>query len=156
MPLSRLNERPERHTTLVDISCDSDGKIGKFVDLRDVKDTLKLHELRRGEPYYLGFFLTGAYQDVLANAHNLFGRVNEAHVRLTGENEWVLERFVNGQKARRVIENMGYEAPELQGWMAQDIAEALSSGILTPEDASEVQGLYDAELIGYTYLEHLG
>ena len=156
VPLSRLNERPERHTTLVDISCDSDGKIGKFVDLRDVKDTLKLHELRRGEPYYLGFFLTGAYQDVLANAHNLFGRVNEAHVRLTGENEWVLERFVNGQKARRVIENMGYEAPELQGWMAQDIAEALSSGILTPEDASEVQGLYDAELIGYTYLEHLG
>jgi arginine decarboxylase len=156
VPLSRLNERPERHTTLVDISCDSDGKIGKFVDLRDVKATLNLHELRRGEPYYLGFFLTGAYQDVLANAHNLFGRVNEAHVRLTGENAWVLERFVNGQKARRVIENMGYEAPELQGWMAQDIAEALSSGILTPEDASEVQALYDAELIGYTYLEQLG
>jgi arginine decarboxylase len=155
-PLARLNERPERHTTLVDISCDSDGKIGKFVDLRDVKDTLQLHELRRGEPYYLGFFLTGAYQDVLASAHNLFGRVNEAHVRLTGEDEWVLERFVNGQKARRVIENMGYEAPELQGWMAQDIAEALSSGVLTPEDASEVQALYDAELIGYTYLEQLG
>ena len=84
-PLARLNEAPTRDATLVDISCDSDGKINKFVDLRDVKSTLRLHELKQGEPYYLGIFLTGAYQDVLANAHNLFGRVNEAHVRLTDD-----------------------------------------------------------------------
>ena len=97
-PLTRLDERPSRDATLVDISCDSDGKVTQFVDLRDVKATLPLHDLRKGEPYYLGIFLTGAYQDVLANAHNLFGRVNEAHVRLAGES-YAIERFVKGQKS---------------------------------------------------------
>jgi arginine decarboxylase len=82
VPLTRLNERPVRQATLVDISCDSDGKIQRFIDLRDVRATLPVHELRPREPYYLGAFLTGAYQDVLATTHNLFGRVNEAHVRL--------------------------------------------------------------------------
>ena len=152
MPLRRLNERPTRDATLVDISCDSDGKVNKFVDLRDVKDTLPLHELRPGEPYDLGIFLTGAYQDVLANAHNLFGRVNEAHVRVTGEDAFVLERFVGGQKARRVIENMGYEAPELRGWLEEEISEA---GSLTPEEGEKLLSLYNAELVGYTYLEQL-
>ena len=152
MPLHRLNERPTRDATLVDISCDSDGKMNKFVDLRDVKDTLPLHELRPGEPYDLGIFLTGAYQDVLANAHNLFGRVNEAHVRVVGEGEFVLERFVGGQKARRMIENMGYEAPELRGWLEEEISEAAS---LTPEEGEKLLSLYNAELVGYTYLEQL-
>ena len=152
MPLHRLNERPTRDATLVDISCDSDGKVNKFVDLRDVKDTLPLHELRPGEPYDLGIFLTGAYQDVLANAHNLFGRVNEAHVRVTGEDTFVLERFVGGQKARRVIENMGYEAPELRGWLKEEISEA---GSLSPEEGEKLLSLYNAELVGYTYLEQL-
>ena len=154
-PLSRLNERPTRDATLVDISCDSDGKINKFVDLRDVKATLPLHELRAGEPYDLGIFLTGAYQDVLANAHNLFGRVNEAHVRITGEDTWVLERFVGGQKARRVIENMGYEALELHGWLAEDVEEATQRGALTPAEAEALLKKYDAELVGYTYLEEV-
>ncbi len=155
MPLRRLGERPTRDATLVDISCDSDGKVSKFVDLRDVKDTLPLHELRPGEPYDLGVFLTGAYQDVLANAHNLFGRVNEAHVRVTGEGGFVLERFVGGQKARRVIENMGYEAPELHGWLEEEIGEAATTGLLTPEEGETLLSLYDAELVGYTYLEQL-
>ena len=152
-PLSRLDERPTRDATLVDISCDSDGKIKKFVDLRDVKATLPLHPLRESEPYYLGIFLTGAYQDVLANSHNLFGRVNEAHVRVTGEGDWVLERFVNGQKARRVIENMGYEASELYGWLKEEVDERLDAGAITAEDAAELLETYGAELVGYTYLE---
>ena len=97
---------------LVDITCDSDGKIDRFIDLRDIKTTLPLHELNGDDPYYLGIFLTGAYQDVLGMAHNLFGRVNEAHIRVDDDG-WKLELFVNGQKARRVIENMGYEAPQL-------------------------------------------
>ncbi|MBS3966385.1 MAG: biosynthetic arginine decarboxylase [Truepera sp.] len=154
VPLDRLNERPTRDTTLVDISCDSDGKVSKFVDLRDVKDTLSLHELN-GEPYYLGVFLTGAYQDVLANTHNLFGRVNEAHLRLTGVGSYELTRFVSGQKARRVIENMGYEAPELREWLKQDIREAQAQGSLGEEEAESVLELYSNELIGYTYLEQV-
>jgi arginine decarboxylase len=151
VPLHRLNEEPTRNTTLVDISCDSDGKISKFIDLRDVKSTLPLHELRPNEPYYLGIFLTGAYQDVLANTHNLFGRVNEAHIRLGEDGGYTVERFVNGSKARRVIENMGYEAPELHSWLEQDIKEAK----LSEEDVQELLKLYDAELVGYTYLEQM-
>ncbi len=82
MPISRLNERPTREATLVDITCDSDGQVNKFIDLRDVRDTLPLHQLNTNgngqlEPYYLGFFLMGAYQDIMGDLHNLFGRVNE-------------------------------------------------------------------------------
>ncbi len=153
-PLTRLDEKPTRNATLVDISCDSDGKINKFVDLRDVKATLPLHQLD-GRPYYLGIFLTGAYQDVLANSHNLFGRVNEAHVRLSGQDEFALELFIKGQKARRVIENMGYQASELHDWLGQDITEARAQGKLTREEADKVQQIYDNELVGYTYLEQL-
>src|SRR6185295_690144 len=87
MPVNQLNERPTREGTLVDITCDSDGQITKFIDLRDVRDTLPLHQLNKSgngqqEPYYLGFFLMGAYQDIMGDLHNLFGRVNEVHVFL--------------------------------------------------------------------------
>ena len=87
MPLNKLNERPTRETTLVDITCDSDGQVNKFIDLRDVRDTLPLHSLVMNghghyEPYYLGIFLLGAYQDIMGDLHNLFGRVNEVHVFL--------------------------------------------------------------------------
>ena len=156
VPLHRLAEAPTREATLVDISCDSDGKIQKFIDLRDVKATLPVHDLIPGKPYYLGAFLTGAYQDVLANTHNLFGRMNEAHVRLDPDGAWRLERFVNGQKARRVIENMGYETSELHGWLQDEIREAERSGTkLSDDDKREVTELYDAELVGYTYLEQV-
>ena len=150
-PLHRLDERPTRDATLVDISCDSDGKIDKFIDLRDVKATLPLHKLN-GEPYYLGGFLAGAYQDVLANSHNLFGRVNEAHIRLTPEG-FIIERIVNGQKARRVIENMGYEAPQLRDWLIEEADEAMANGTLSRPDAEALLSKYSAELVGYTYLE---
>jgi arginine decarboxylase len=154
MPLHRLAERPTRRATLADISCDSDGKIGKFVDLRDVASTLPVHDLRPGERYLLGFFLTGAYQDVLANAHNLFGRVAEAHVRLRGDGEIEIERFVPGQKARRVIDNMGYETETLLGWLDEEIAEATAAGtLLSDEEIAELRELYGYELVGYTYLE---
>jgi arginine decarboxylase len=155
VPLTRLHKRPTRNATLVDISCDSDGKIERFIDLRDVRSTLPVHDLRRGETYYLGAFLTGAYQDVLANTHNLFGRVNEAHIRLEGK-AWRIERLVNGQKARRVIENMGYETETLHGWLQEEIRESERAGItLSDEEKRELGELYDSELVGYTYLEQV-
>lgn len=118
-----------------------------------MKATLKLHPYRPGKPYYLGVFLTGAYQDVLANMHNLFGRVNEAHLRVEGPDQYRVELVVNGQKAWRVIENMGYEGADLHSWIEQDIREAQSRGLLDEAGAAEVVRLYDAELVGYTYLE---
>jgi arginine decarboxylase len=152
VPLTRLNEEPTRNATLVDISCDSDGKITKFIDLRDVRTTLPLHDLKPHESYYLGIFLTGAYQDVLANAHNLFGRVNEAHIRLSDSGHKI-ELLVPGQKARRVIENMGYDTSQLHKWLLETIAE---SDVKMPKgQLKEFIELYDAELVGYTYLEQL-
>lgn len=156
VPLTRLNERPTRDAKLVDISCDSDGKIDKFIDLRDVRSRLPLHDPRPGEPYLLGAFLTGAYQDVLANAHNLFGRMHEAHVRIGADGEVEIERFVGGQKARRVIENMGYETDELLGWLEQEIRESEAAGTGMDAGSEEaLRELYGHELVGYTYLEQL-
>lgn len=152
VPLQRLAEKPTRNATLVDISCDSDGKIERFIDLRDVRSTLPVHDLVAGEPYYLGVFLTGAYQDVLANAHNLFGRVNEAHVRL-GKDGARVELYVEGQKARRVIHNMGYETPELHAAVQRQVEELRAAGTLDAEEVEEFLELYDRELVGYTYLE---
>ncbi|HWG85432.1 MAG TPA: biosynthetic arginine decarboxylase [Deinococcales bacterium] len=153
-PLSRLDERPTRRATIVDISCDSDGKIEKFVDLRDVKNTLPLHELRSDEPYYLGVFLMGAYQDVLGSAHNLFGKVNEAHVTQNATGGFDIELFVRGQKARRLIEGMGYEAPDLSTGIEIDVKEAIEAGRVSTSEAEQFMGLYNEELVGYTYLEY--
>ncbi|WP_027891570.1 biosynthetic arginine decarboxylase [Calidithermus chliarophilus] len=148
VPLSRLDERPTREATLVDITCDSDGKFDRFIDLHDVRDTLPVHEIRPGEAYYLGVFLTGAYQDVLAMNHNLFGRIGEAHVTVDAEG-YEIERFVSGEKARRVIEKMGYEDGEL----AEAVEKLVRSSKLTPAEKGAFMEQYARELVGYTYLE---
>lgn len=148
-PLHRLNQEPSIEATLVDISCDSDGKVTHFVDLRDVRHTLPLHPFETGQDYYLGLFLTGAYQDVLANSHNLFGRVNEAHIRLQ-EGGFTIQEAVPGQQARRVIENMGYETQKLHRWLLETIAE--SEVTLPKGQKRRFVDLYDSELVGTTYL----
>ncbi len=153
VPLSRLNERPDRQATLVDITCDSDGKINKFVDLRNVKPTLPLHDIVEGRPYYIGVFLSGAYQEVLANSHNLFGRVNEAHIKVSGPDRYEIEAFEEGERTSHVIENVGYQAHQLIEWINQDIAEARANGELDDVQAKQMMETFEAELVGYTYLE---
>ena len=153
VPLSRLDERPTRQGTLVDITCDSDGKIEKFIDLRDVRATLPLHE-PDGDPYYLGVFLAGAYQDVLGSSHNLFGKVSEAHVTVRPGGRFHIDLFVRGQKARRMIESMGYEEGMLRESIEDQADEAIKKGLLTDEQESEMLEDYGEELLGYTYLEY--
>lgn len=153
VPLDRLNEKPTRQATLVDITCDSDGKIEKFIDLRDVKSTLPLHEPGEG-PYYLGAFLMGAYQDVLGSAHNLFGKVSEAHVTVRPGGKFNIDLFVRGQKARRMIESMGYEEPMLRDAIEDQADAAIGRGTLTQEQEHELLEDYGEELLGYTYLEY--
>ncbi|WP_216321419.1 biosynthetic arginine decarboxylase [Deinococcus aestuarii] len=153
VPVDRLDQKPTRQGTIVDITCDSDGKIEKFIDLRDVKATLPLHEPGH-EPYYLGVFLMGAYQDVLGSAHNLFGKVNEAHVTVRPGGKFHLDLFVRGQKARRMIESMGYEEPMLRDSIEDQADAALGAGTLTPEQENELLEDYGEELLGYTYLEY--
>ena len=114
MPIHRLDTVPERNATLVDITCDSDGKVSKFIDLNDVKETLRLHRLKAGEPYYIGFFLMGAYQDIMGDLHNLFGRVNEAHVFLA----YVTERSRRKKKKKKPGHNVLLELTCPGQWAA--------------------------------------
>lgn len=153
VPLDRLNEEPTRQGTLVDITCDSDGKMERFIDLRDVKSTLPLHE-PNDEPYYLGVFLMGAYQDVLGSAHNLFGKVSEAHITIQPDDQFDIDLFVRGQKARRMIESMGYEEPMLRDSIEDQADEAILANKLTTQQENELLEDYGEELLGYTYLEY--
>ena len=111
VPVHRLNELPTRKAVLADITCDSDGKIDRFVSLRDVKRTLELHPLQGNEEYYIAAFLVGAYQETLGDLHNLFGDTHVVHIRLHDEGGWWIEEIVKGDTANKVLEYMEYVSP---------------------------------------------
>jgi arginine decarboxylase len=113
MPIHRLKERPTLAATLCDITCDSDGKVDKFIDLKDVKDDLALHEPRSGEPYYLAIFLTGAYQDILGMRHNLFGAPTEAHVVVNDDEDFKIQQIIPGQNMDDVLRSVHWDPNEL-------------------------------------------
>ena len=112
MPIHRLNEKPTRRAVLGDITCDSDGKIDQFIDLRDVRNTLELHPFD-GQPYYLGAFLLGAYQEILGDLHNLFGDTNAVHVSLDEDGSICVEHVIKGDTVREVLDYVQYSADEL-------------------------------------------
>jgi arginine decarboxylase len=113
MPIHRLKERPTISATLCDITCDSDGKMEKFIDLKDVKDEIPLHEPKAGEPYYLAFFLTGAYQDILGMRHNLFGAPTEAHVVVNDDEDFKIQQIIPGDTMDDVLRSVHYDPNEL-------------------------------------------
>jgi arginine decarboxylase len=159
MPVNRLNERPTREATLVDITCDSDGQINKFIDLRDVRDTLPLHKLNTNghgqiEPYYLGFFLMGAYQDIMGDLHNLFGRVNEVHVFLDADEPagYYVEEIIEGNTIVQSLAAVQYDENELKRQMKAQIDEAIKSDKMKPSDAMRLLDEYERGLKEYTYL----
>ncbi|MSU61042.1 MAG: biosynthetic arginine decarboxylase [Pedosphaera sp.] len=158
MPLSRLNERPSRETTLVDITCDSDGQINKFIDLRDVRDTLPVHPLRTNggvpEPYYLGFFLMGAYQDIMGDLHNLFGRVNEVHVFLDPDEPcgYYIEEIIEGNTIVQALGAVQYDENELKRQMKAQVDAAIKSDRLKPSEGMRLLDDYERGLKDYTYL----
>ena len=159
MPVSRLNERPTREGTLVDITCDSDGQVNKFIDLRDVRDTLPLHKLNTNgngqlEPYYLGFFLMGAYQDIMGDLHNLFGRVNEVHVFLEPDEPagYYVEEIIEGNTIVQCLASVQYDENELKRQMKGQIDEAIKSDRMKPSEAMRLLDDYERGLKEYTYL----
>jgi arginine decarboxylase len=159
MPVSRLNERPTREATLVDITCDSDGQINKFIDLRDVRDTLPLHKLNTNgngqlEPYYLGFFLMGAYQDIMGDLHNLFGRVNEVHVFLDPDEPtgYYVEEIIEGNTIVQCLASVQYDENELKRRMKVQMDEAIKSDRMKPSEAMRLLDDYERGLKAYTYL----
>ena len=159
MPIVRLNERPSREATLVDITCDSDGQVNKFIDLRDVRDTLPLHHLNSNgngqpEPYYLGFFLMGAYQDIMGDLHNLFGRVNEVHVFLDPDEAagYYVEEIIEGSTIVQALASVQYDENELKRQMKAQMDEAIKTDRMKPSEAMRLLDDYERGLKAYTYL----
>lgn len=154
MPIHRLSTPPDRQGTLVDITCDSDGKVSKFTDLQDVKDTLPLHKVVPGDLYYLGVFLVGAYQDIMGDLHNLFGRVTEVHIFLDEDEEsgWYIEEVIEGSTIGQVLALTQWDKIELMRLVKLQVDAAIKSDRLKPSDAMKILADYERGLQGYTYL----
>lgn len=154
MPLHRLEEAPDRQATLVDITCDSDGKVARFIDLQDVKSTLPLHRTEEGRPYYIGFFLAGAYQDIMGDMHNLFGRVNEMHIFLDEDEDrgYYIEEIIGGNTIGNVLALTQWEKSELARRIKVQVDAAIKEDRLKPTEAMRLLHDYEKALDGYTYL----
>lgn len=155
VPIHRHDEEPVRSATLVDITCDSDGKVSKFIDLRDIRDTLPLHILKNNEPYYLGFFLMGAYQDIMGDLHNLFGRVNEVHVFLdeTEPGGYYIEEVIKGNNIAGVLSWIQYSSTDLEKRMKEQVDFKVKDGTIKPKEGVDLQKFYEEVLHGYTYID---
>jgi len=152
LPIHRLREKPTELGTIADITCDSDGKIEKFIDLRDIKETLPLHALREGEPYYIGVCLTGAYQDVLGDLHNLFGEAHEVLVTVDERGVARIEDVLPGESCARVLEYMNYDRTEILDSIGQQL-KRVSGRPLKKEEARAIYQEFEAVFPKYTYLE---
>ncbi len=156
MPIHRLNENPINHAVIGDITCDSDGKLEQFIDRRDVKKTIRLHPFN-GEPYYLGVFLVGAYQEILGDMHNLLGDTHAVHVSLTtngdeGEGARV-EHIVKGDTVTEVLRYVEFDPEVLMGKLRRDVEQAVHAGRMADPQAGRLLKFYEEALQGYTYLE---
>jgi len=154
VPLQRLDEEPDVQTTIVDITCDSDGKINKFIDLEDERDTLPLHKLRKNQPYYIGIFLVGAYQDILGDQHNLFGRVNEVHVFLEDDEDdgFYVEEAIEGSSIEEILPQIQYKGEYISRLMKKQVDAAVKSDKIKPREGVKILNLYNNMLKSKTYL----
>lgn len=154
IPIARLNERPEVKCSLADITCDSDGKIDRFIGEEDYSKTVALHELRVDEDYHVGIFMTGAYQDVMGDMHNLFGRLNEIHVFSDVEDSagFYIEEVICGQTSGNVLSTMQYNPEYMAYKMKMNIDEEVARGKIQPRSGVELTNFYEDCLNGYTYL----
>ena len=152
LPIHRLGEQPMRYAVLGDITCDSDGKVDQFIDRRDVKRTIMLHDYN-GENYYMGAFLVGAYQEILGDMHNLFGDTNAVHVRLSPEGEVILDEVIKGDTVREVLNYVQFKADHLVTRLRRSVEEAVREGRMGYEESGRLLRFYEDGLHGYTYLE---
>ncbi len=152
MPITRLDEKPGRLATLQDITCDSDGKISHFVSPHGVSDALPVHALRQGEPYYIGVFLVGAYQEILGDMHNLFGDTNAVHISVTKDG-YEIDQLIDGETVADVLDYVEYNPKKLVRNVEAWVTNSMKKGIITPEEGRQFLNTYRAGLYGYTYLE---
>ncbi|HQP93225.1 MAG TPA: biosynthetic arginine decarboxylase, partial [Thermoanaerobaculia bacterium] len=152
VPIHRLDEEPTRRGVIADITCDSDGKIEHFIDRRDVKSVLELHPLT-DEPYYLGIFLGGAYQEILGDLHNLFGDTNTLHVSLGEDGDYHIDGVLEGDSVTEVLTYVSYDRNDLVARLRRAAERALRARQLTLDDSKQLLRMYEQGLAGYTYLE---
>ncbi len=156
MPIHRLNELPTQRATLADLTCDSDGKIARFIGAKGQKEVLELHPLKVGESYYLGMFLMGAYQETLGNLHNLFGNTNTVHIHLASKAQaqqgYTIEHVVRGNTTDEVLEQVQYDPEVMIEQIRRRSEQALQAGQITIEEARKLMANYKAGMDCYTYL----
>ncbi|MCB0336359.1 MAG: biosynthetic arginine decarboxylase, partial [Bdellovibrionales bacterium] len=151
MPIHRLQEEPTRPALIADLTCDSDGKVDQFIDLHDIKVALPLHTYVEEDPYYLGIFLVGAYQEILGDLHNLFGDTNAVHIELGDGDKVQICDIVEGDTIRKVLSYVQYDPQELHDRFRTSIEQALEANVLSPEESAEITRKFRASLDGYTY-----
>lgn len=152
VPLQRLNEKPTRSATLQDITCDSDGKIANFVTNRRISHILPVHTLRKNEPYYLGVFLVGAYQEILGDMHNLFGDTNAAHITVK-DGHYHIDQVFDGETVEEVLDYVQYNPKKLVRQLEMWVTKSVKQGRISLEEGKEFLSNYRSGLYGYTYLE---
>ncbi len=152
IPLSRLDERPNRTCTIQDMTCDSDGKIANFITSHGSRGALPVHTLKPGEPYYLGVFLVGAYQEILGDMHNLFGDTNAVHISVY-KDHYEIDQIIEGESVDEVLEYVQFNPKKLVRNVEAWVTASMKAGTITPEEGRDFVSTYRAGLFGYTYLE---
>ena len=152
MPIHRLDERPDRAATLQDITCDSDGKIANFISTKNVSHYLPVHSLKSKDPYYMGVFLVGAYQEILGDMHNLFGDTNAVHVSVSDKG-YNIEQIIDGETVAEVLDYVQYSPKKLVRTLETWVTKSVKEGRITVEEGKEFLSNYRSGLYGYTYLE---
>jgi len=152
MPIARLEERPNRTATLQDITCDSDGKIANFISNHGIANSLPVHTLKTNEPYYLGVFLVGAYQEILGDMHNLFGDTNAVHISVY-KDRYEIDQVIEGETVAEVLDYVQFNPKKLVRNVETWVTASMKAGRITPEEGREFLSNYRSGLYGYTYLE---
>ncbi len=152
MPISRLDEKPTRYATIQDMTCDSDGKIAHFITSAGVSDSLPVHPIRPGEPYYIGVFLVGAYQEILGDLHNLFGDTSAVHIDVYPDH-YEIDKIIDGETVAEVLDYVQFSPKALVRNVERWVTAAMKSGKISPQEGRAFLSNYRSGLYGYTYLE---
>ena len=152
IPLARLDEKPNRTCTIQDMTCDSDGKIANFITAQGNRGALPVHSLKPGEPYYLGVFLVGAYQEILGDMHNLFGDTNAVHISVY-KDRYEIDQIIEGESVDEVLEYVQFNPKKLVRNVEAWVTASMKAGTISPEEGRDFVSTYRAGLFGYTYLE---
>ncbi|MBO4397043.1 MAG: biosynthetic arginine decarboxylase [Bacteroidaceae bacterium] len=152
MPLQRLGERPTRHATLQDITCDSDGKVASYISENTINNSLPVHAIKKGETYYLGVFLVGAYQEILGDMHNLFGDTNAVHISVTDEG-YKIDQMIDGETVDDVLDYVDWDTKKMVRTLETWVKKSVKNGKITVDEGKEFLNTYRSGLYGYTYLE---